>query len=120
MRIEKKISYHLSLEDVNNVKFKVRFISNRQDQKEIGGFKRIDMYWIECFLKVDGEDFDLRSLCVQPSTLNPEHYYISKNWCLVDTGYNALIKRANDFFRTTKEYQSQVNWTTALTLKFSV
>lgn len=84
-----KTIYQLDDEEVEKVKFKAEFITNRVDQRPglikpgLGGFEepwgtgRIDMFWIRCYL--DGTD--LGPAVIEPNLAEPNVFSVYKNWC---------------------------------------
>lgn len=100
-----KTIYSLTPEEVEEVTFSARFISDRQEQLP-GKYDRWDMFWIQPSL--NGQD--LGALCVEPLRNSPDEFYLSRNHCKVAVGYNRLCTRAYDWFLTTKEYQNQRRW----------
>lgn len=119
-----EIIYNLTPEEVDRVKFSIRFITDRQDRpryfipkegtfvQSYAGMHRRDMYWIECKLN----DTDLGNFLVEPN-MKYTNLFTFCNYVKVIIGYAGLYNNAVQYFAASLEYKKQVFWAETLAEK---
>lgn len=102
-----KTIYRIDDWEFDELVFKTKFISRRQDITDIKKFQRTDMFWVEIFCN----GTDTGSVAIDPDFENPEKFSISKNWCEIERAQFHKIKdRVSRWFTAQPEYQQQVDW----------